>query len=865
MDSITTTDMILVYLADYRSYGNEMDAPMALTQIGIAEAVGIARSNVRRSIEPLLDREFVETHKAHVPGIKLKRNVYYLTGAGTREAISLSGKIAKYPLTVIQLDGDKTLTTLGEAGKHIPFDVRIVDIIRESKKGIFDCQLFKRRGAEAERRVLGPQEVAEPRHFVGRAKELGLIEEWLGSPGKHTLVVKGMPGVGKSALVAKAVAELSTKHTICYFRIQPWCSMRSLLQELARNLSECGIGELAGYLSASEAIDLSEVEYLLTKGLKDAQFFFVFDDFHNVNQNVLTFFSMFQAVNLALANIKIIAVGRAVEQFYDIRDARIHGNVLILSLTGLDAASSKELGRKVGIAEEAISGIYGQTNGNPLFIELLGSGGTVQSADLERFIMDEFSNHLDREGLDLLKHMSVFRFPVLRSAFRYSQPALANLIGQSIIAQLTDDYVQPQNLVRDCIYRQLSHDELVNYHSKAAEHYLESSDTGSLIEALHHLILSGQEKSAVDIILEREDGLLKSDKTNELVRILAVALSKCKDISKQDKARLIYMQGASSSYVGEWDDAIAHFEQAGKISGGKDSEKIRVKCELGLAKILLKRNEYEKSEALLENALKWANSHGENRLAAEVNYQLGSVHERLGDVEKALKHFKTAQRISTVENDKYQLANAYYGLGRIQHRNRKYEKALESKKKALDIATKLGDEKTAAKMLTSIGGTYDKLGCLDEEIKVHEQAIEMARRIGAARALGYALSNAGSAYMDKPDYIKSSQYLDEAAEIFEKLGERRMVASVELNMAINHLFREKREEALKLIQECIHILEMLKDKNRLLTVYLKFGCAMKKVEGPKSSQKYLKKALQLSKELGDKKIIEEIKKELTED
>ena len=82
----STPDRILLHLLDYVGYEGEFNQPDEMTQYGIAEAIGLGRSTVSKSIRRLERERLVKSARAHVPSGSLRRTVYHLTDAGVSAA-----------------------------------------------------------------------------------------------------------------------------------------------------------------------------------------------------------------------------------------------------------------------------------------------------------------------------------------------------------------------------------------------------------------------------------------------------------------------------------------------------------------------------------------------------------------------------------------------------------------------------------------------------------------------------------------------------------------------------------------------------------------------------------------------------------
>ena len=66
-------ERILLHLLDYSDYKSSVEVPFSLSQMGIANAVAIARSNVPRAIAGLKDQGLLIERQAHVKGVSEKK------------------------------------------------------------------------------------------------------------------------------------------------------------------------------------------------------------------------------------------------------------------------------------------------------------------------------------------------------------------------------------------------------------------------------------------------------------------------------------------------------------------------------------------------------------------------------------------------------------------------------------------------------------------------------------------------------------------------------------------------------------------------------------------------------------------------
>ncbi len=203
---VTATEMVLLHLVEFPSYEGEIEGPLKVTQIGISNAIGVPRNNIPRSLIPLVENGQLSTHKAHIPGIRLKRNIYYLTQLGVKAATELKKQILEQHINIIDYEGNEESVRIVEAMRLIPFDIRLTDVFRETTDQTFDYRSFQNHVQRSERRLFGEfKSLSTPENFTGRKEEIGKIKDWYDNNKISTLTISGMPGIGKTTLISRAV------------------------------------------------------------------------------------------------------------------------------------------------------------------------------------------------------------------------------------------------------------------------------------------------------------------------------------------------------------------------------------------------------------------------------------------------------------------------------------------------------------------------------------------------------------------------------------------------------------------------------------------------------------------------------------
>src|SRR3989304_3200383 len=90
---LTVKERILIHLIEYAKYVDELEVPSAITQEGIARETGIDVPNFTQYVRPLIQEGLIRERMAHVKGVRRRRKVYDLTGAGRMATLKVRAKL----------------------------------------------------------------------------------------------------------------------------------------------------------------------------------------------------------------------------------------------------------------------------------------------------------------------------------------------------------------------------------------------------------------------------------------------------------------------------------------------------------------------------------------------------------------------------------------------------------------------------------------------------------------------------------------------------------------------------------------------------------------------------------------------------
>tara|TARA_B110000438_G_scaffold38601_1_gene38351 strand:+ start:1287 stop:3812 length:2526 start_codon:yes stop_codon:yes gene_type:complete len=821
-------ERILLHLLDYSDYKGSVEVPFSLSQMGIANAVSIARSNVPRAIAGLKDQGLLVERQAHVKGVSRKRKAYFLTEPGMNLADETWKRLREFSFRAILEDGNIVSTTLGNANQELPFSMRPVDLIRYlDDNGVLDTRLLSKELVERDlskhvekQLVTALGDLPRLRHFYGREKELDNMVSLLDARAT-TLLIPGIAGIGKTTIASKLIERFMHRRNLLYHRCQDWEGSRSFFESVADWLANIGDPNFADYLAATPVPNPSEAARLLVDALEGTAALIVIDDFHKIADSTLH--KTFQAMSLALLGseeeIGLVIFSRSFKPVVPAKDAEGRIASLVLPLDGLDSEAGRNLLTSFeSLEDEQWLHIHGLSRGHPLVLELINRGASAGAfhETLENYVSVEIFSKLSSQQKQVLTCLAIFREPVKLEALAAQGldiDELDSLVEQGLARDVDTETYDLHDLIREFLLRSLDETTRKEVHNKCCDWYRSQKSTpDSSIELIFHLTKCDCGEEAADLVVDKGREIVNTGHMELLGLIESIPDD---NLTNVIKTKLYQLRGEVLVLLGRFLEAKEILQQTMIFAESDGSTVIEAEVLSALADIALKQGNSDDALSMHRDALTKFIELDDAKGAARSYNNMGYLLRRRNDKAKALEAYGEVEKIlsqsdseelvgsqlilarafleldeidrardhaltafeKTADSEDAQLhARAQAVLGRYYAKVGDSDVALHHYSSALDTMGDAGDLISLVEITTLLGEVLQDAGRTEEAMEHYREALVLAEANDLRMQIGELLSRLGGA---APDKQRRMEYLQRALSVFRELGAKSRMREVQ--------------------------------------------------------------------------------------
>ncbi|NQE04732.1 Photosystem I assembly protein Ycf3 [ANME-1 cluster archaeon GoMg1] len=603
--------------------------------------------------------------------------------------------------------------------------------------------------------------------FVGRRKELRILQKNFMSDVKRAAIIYGFGGIGKTVLATRLALKMSQYFDgIFGMRCSPTTRPEDILNKLNAFLNLAGFQQLNLMLYQPVPLDVKTAA--LVNILNQKRFLIIFDNFEdcldetrtNIASLDLKYFIQ-HLLNNTITNTKFIITSR---YNFDPLEGRLTGGIEHISLPELPFPETvwlmnnyKEL---ANLDMKKKQEIYKAIGGHPWAIGQFVRHAAIETVDglllelaplkhelINFTLLDKSYSRLDDKAKALLLRASVYQDAV-------PVEALSWIMG---------DKNQPSPSVSEAL------SILVNWGLIAIQ-----EETEETRYAMHTLV-----REFTDLELKREN----QDRKQLLIRAARYyenLVETTRNLWVHLKAREYYYQDE------EWekaDDIVVYTYE-----------------------YLVRWGHIELAINLLNQSIKATS--GTRKAAALGN--LATIYSGLGDPKTALKLHAEVKELFEKEGEKPNVAVALHNIGTIHQDQGNYEEAVKLYQQSLKIKEELGNKSGIASSLHQLGIIHQDQGNYEEAVKLYQQSLKIEEELGDKRGIANSLHQLGMIHQNQGNYEEAVKVYQQSLKIEEELGNKRGIASSLHQLGMIH---EEKEEFSAALEEFFNALLIVKQLN----------------------------------------------------
>ncbi len=511
--------------------------------------------------------------------------------------------------------------------------------------------------------------------------------------------------------------------------------------------------------------------------------------------------------------------------------------------------------------------ILRNAQGNPLFIEKMAhtliesyltldeESGTYRAReDLEQIEVPETINRvimsrmdrLDESSRNVLKVASVigkeFKHWLLNEIYPYRhaegelQERLDRLSERDILEGPHSEllYLFRHILTREVAYESLLYADRRQLHRNIGTS-IERQRAGRLAEywevLAYHFGLAEEWSKTLDYRLKAAHKAQEIYANEDALHHYRAALKAADKVTESAASRLEAHEGLGEvlDTLGEYDEALAHLEQARALVGEAGFEEETAARRLAdlcrkTAAVYEKQSKYDTAFEWLQQGLAQLDRL-ETIETARICLLGAGVYRRQGNNDKAItwcqKSQHVASQIHTRESQQV-IAHAYYNLGGIYTRLGDLTRAEWFCKESIKVYRGIEGLVGLSQAYLNLANVY--LDRADEGdwvrgTEYYLQALEIKRKIGDVYGQAMITLNLGQAYLEQGSLEQASSYNEQSLEVWQDLGSPYMIAVLNNNMAAVNLRRGYPERALRLLQKSLETFKQIESFDILPEIY----------------------------------------------
>src|SRR6266540_2943757 len=783
----STPSRILTHLS--ATAAHEPVTLSVLTQEGIAASTHSGRTTATKWLARLEASGLVAGERAHVPGHRVRKTVYRLSHEGWVEAMKVRARLKTDIVEVVAPALDPTPMRVSDIPEIFPAYVNLTAAVSLIRRGRLDFTKLQGIGSGAVAPILWGDTLRRLGRVFGRSDESRALDSWAASP-SAVLVVTGIAGIGKSALVTSWLVRQRPRPYIYWFEIHDGTTRPAFLRDLAAFLARLGRRGLTNLLREGHPHTQAVTVGVLNHDLKGLPILLVLDNFQRANPDLARFLRGPILELCQSGPTKVVLISRTVPPNLARRKAPKRPRIEVLRIGGLDLDASLSLLRAKGFAgdEVALQRVANTARGHPILLSFAAQTGSMVSGEMTRYLEREIWRTLTKDERTLLEAASLFRGLVPLDAMHCFTPewqaAVHSLQAKNLLAPTISGGVVVHDSIREYIRDRLPEPRRHAFHSLASAYFLDGSEMHDRLEGLFHLVESGDLKAFGEHLISRGVGLPDSVPAAELLSVLRKIdpagldpVPRCvlPEVIGDALRELALLEEAHGALA----DAALHMNQAVDLAAEVSEPGALARSLAALGTIEVARGNLEIGLQSKLEALRIAERGGNLTEIARACTAVGvSLHE-LRHFEDSLKYYDRALQIArlvgNIRLQGYALMNraaAMMDIGLFDAAG----PVIDEAKRLIHVL----EERGALLLIDISDGQREMgLGRWNRATRLWDRGLRGLKELGGVSDYARALTYVGRFYLERGELQRGLKILAEARSIAQDVGNPSLISHIE--------------------------------------------------------------------------------------
>ncbi len=260
-------------------------------------------------------------------------------------------------------------------------------------------------------------------------------------------------------------------------------------------------------------------------------------------------------------------------------------------------------------------------------------------------------------------------------------------------------------------------------------------------------------------------------------------------------------------------------------------------------------------------------------LARKANFEKGIIDAALcygminryeGNFDQALEHLNTYVDYNHKIGNSKKEAAGWYQIGTVHQELGNYEKSMEAYENILQIYEQHKNWHAVVRTMNGIGIIYKRIGKYKEAIKSYKKALSIDKKFNLGRDLTYIYHNLANAYIEIEAYKKSLLYLRKSLELCYKVNNNYGIAANFAVMGRNYKLQKKYGTAIEYLEQSVSIRENLPQKRSLSRSLIELGDAYAYAGDNQKAEDLLLQGMEMAQQVKAKQIVQDAYRYLTD-